>query len=362
MFGGGASHLVVETALTTQPNVVLLNEECIEKRLSLGDVVSRLADLVAARSEKGKNFGVVLVPEGAIISVPELRSLIKELDAIFAKLERKKGETITMQEALDRLTGWSAALLQSLPTFIQEQLLLPRQSDGKLSLGSVETEKLLATLVGAELKRRSSLGSFSGKYSFVTDSIDYKARSSVPSNFDCDLAYSHGIAAAALIANGAHGYLTCLSGLGLPASQWVSSAVPLVSLLSVDYSASSGEEVKVSPTLVSMSAPEIQVLKSRRGDWELSDAYCNPGPLQFGDDTRLQKFVHRGTDYLFELNKVNSSLKSLSKALGPGVQPERLRIASSMIENILDIIMEKKIDAQSSIMSPSSEHWSETFD
>lgn len=348
MFGGEASHLAVETALSTQPNAVLLNEELIENRMTLGDVVSRLADLVAARAAIGKNFGVVLVPEGVITAVPELRALIKELDNIFYELKRKKGERITLQEALERLTGWSSAVLQYLPDFIQEQLLLPRQSDGKLNRENVDTEKLLATLVEAELERRKTLGSFTGKYSFVTDSIDYKARSSVPSNFDCDLAYSHGMAAASMVANKLHGYLSCISGLGLASSEWESTAVPLVALLGVDES--SHEKVKVCPTMVSMSAPEIQMLKRRRGEWELEDAYCNPGPLQFGDDTPLSKVAVRGPDYLSDLSQVNNNLKSLEKGLRPGVDPERLKLASSMLENILELVSNKKLNKSGSIM------------
>jgi len=349
MFGGDASHLAAETALATQPNAVLLNEELTEKRFSLGDVVSRLADLVAARATAGKNFGVVLVPEGVITSVPELRVLIKELNDVFFELKRKKGEKITMKEALDRLTGWSAAVLQSLPGFIQDQLLLPRQSDGRMDREHVDTEKLLATLVGNELERRKALGSFAGKYSFVTDNIDYKARSSLPSNFDCDLSYSHGIAAAALVANGQHGYLSCISGLGLPPRQWESSAVPLTALLSVDES--SHEKIKVCPTLVSMTAPEIQLLTRKRGEWELADAYCNPGPLQFGDDSRLQKVGSRGPDYLSKLNSTHASLKALAKALRPGVDPERLQLAASMMENIVELVVDKNSNVKDSIMN-----------
>lgn len=194
------------------------------------------------------------------------------------------------------MTGWSLALFESLPGFIQEQLLLPRQSNGHLNVEQVETEKLLSTLVEQELQRRAKLRKFSGKYSFVTQSIDYNARSSSPSNFDCNLAYSHGVAAAALLASGVHGYLTCIQGLGLPPSSWTAGAVPLMAIMKQDQlvvSSDKKDSVKVCPTLVSMHTPEIMILKSKVDHWKLTDAYCNPGPLQFDDDTPLQKIVHR---------------------------------------------------------------------
>eukprot|EP00968_Pinguiococcus_pyrenoidosus_P025934 scaffold7039_cov255-Pinguiococcus_pyrenoidosus.AAC.18 len=335
VIGGEASHIAVEVALKTQPNAILVAEEVAARRLSLGDIIRQLADMVAERADAKRNFGLVVVPEGLLPAIPEVGVLIGELNELFAK--QGNPPSIPASEAMKCLTSWSGALLQALPTFAQEQLLLQRQSDGNIQLQQVETEKLLATLVGEELSRRKSADAFSGKYSFVTTSIGYQARSSVPSNFDCALGISHGVAAATLVFNRLNGYMTSLSNLAAKPNQWLADAIPLVALLSV---VPASKELAVVPAKLGMDSPEMKVLREWREAWVRQDAFLNPGPLQVQDVgiERPTRIAEGKRDYLLDLSLVRDALSRVHKALRPGVDQGVLQISSRSLMNLVEII------------------------
>uniref|UniRef100_A0A7S1U0B8 Pyrophosphate--fructose 6-phosphate 1-phosphotransferase n=1 Tax=Phaeomonas parva TaxID=124430 RepID=A0A7S1U0B8_9STRA len=331
--GGEASHIAAEVALTTQPNAILIAEEVAARRQSLGDIVRYLADIVAERAEEDRNFGLVIVPEGLLPAVPEVGVLIAEIDDLFKTQTPSSGRAFTVEEVIPSLTAWSAALLQALPVFAQEQLLLERQSDGKLQLQQVETEKLLAVLVGEELKRRKNVGQYSGKYSFVNTFIGYQARSSMPTNFDAALGLAHGVAAASMVFNKLNGYMTALSNLTAQPSKWIADAIPMVALLA-------GKALEVVPAKLAMDSPEMTLLREVRESWTHQDAFVNPGPLQLHDAsvTRPTRISQGKRDYLLELAKVREALTRVHRALRPGVDQGVLQISRSSLMNLVEII------------------------
>ncbi len=242
-----------------------MSEEAYASRWTLHDIVCKISDIVQARAEAGKQFGTVLVPDGLVQSIPEMVVLIEEIDEMYKKKYQKTHDMTTaieLEEVSSRLTKWSDALMRSLPLYIKQQLCLPRQSNFRLQLGQVETEKMLAYFVQEELKKRKAASVYHGKFSAVCSYLGYQARSALPSQFDCDLAYSLGGTAAVLIQNRLSGYCAVVSnsyfalkniqrvysnpkgcpwvcssqvsGLKEPVSNWKPGGVPLTAMLMCD--------------------------------------------------------------------------------------------------------------------------------
>jgi len=282
VMGREASQIVLECGLQNQPNMVLIGEELEGSRKTLSDVVKDLADMVEERSADKKNFGVVLIPEGLVNYVPELHSLLREVSKAY-------GEGTPKDQLVGKLSPWSAAVLASLPESIRGDFLLePETSTGTAQLNQIETERLLGELVSEEMSRRkaSPLSDYSGNFSPVSFYLGYQARSSMPSNFDCNLAYSLGCTAGALVAadNITTGYMTTMSGLTGPPSAWRPGAVPISALLSIGRRG--GHNVAVlPPTPVDLSSAAFKLFKDTRVDWRAGDCYRNPGPLQFSGPT-----------------------------------------------------------------------------
>ncbi len=214
IMGLDSSHSTLEVALQCNPNAVLLSEEVYSSRWTLHDIVCKVADVVQSRAEAGKNFGTVLVPDGLVQSIPEMAVLIEEIDDMYKGRYNKTGEMATqieLNKVLSGLTKWSSALMDSLPEYIKQQLCLARQSNFRLQLGQIETEKMVAYFVEEELKKRKAASVYHGKFSAVCSYLGYQARSALPSKFDCDLAYSLGGAAAVLVHNRLSGYCAVVS-------------------------------------------------------------------------------------------------------------------------------------------------------
>ena len=256
LMGMEPSHLTLEVALRTKPNFTLLAEEVKQNNTKLADVVNSIADMVEDRARQGKNYGSVILPEGLIESIPELGMLISELDAAYsahAHADASAGASAgasgdaqgasrgphsrasNPQRDIDRLRGdltlWSRALLDSLPTYIQAQLMLSRTSDNRMLLSQAETERLLAHFVGIELDRRKKRGSYVGSFSVICSFIGYQARGATPSNFDVTYAYNLGTAAVALVGNELSGYMATINNLKGEVSCWQASGVPITAMI-----------------------------------------------------------------------------------------------------------------------------------
>ena len=195
LMGRSASHIALECALQTQPNICIVSEEVEQKKMTLAQIVNNIADTVAARAEKGDNYGVVLIPEGLIEFIPEMNALIAELNNLLA-------ENGDVAKAVAKLSAASKNVYESLPEAIAKQLTLERDPHGNVQVSLIETEKLLIEMVRKELAKRKEAGKYVGKFSGLGHFFGYEGRCAAPSNFDADYCYSLGYNAANLIASG----------------------------------------------------------------------------------------------------------------------------------------------------------------
>ena len=284
LMGRSASHITLEAALQTQPNVAIISEEVAEKKLTLKQIVEQIAEVVVARAKKGKDFGIVLVPEGLVEFVPEINALIGELNDILGSHEeqfkslRRREERV---EFLNRnLTKDSAVCYNSLPADIQEQLTRERDTHGNVYVSGIQTEALLAKMVEAELKELKAAGAYKGKFSAQTHFFGYEGRCAPPSNFDADYSYSLGYVAAGLIANGLTGYMSCVCNLTKPADQWSPCGVPLASMMCVERRKGKDRPV-IRKALTDLNAKPFKTFAAKRAEWGIEEKYLYPGPIQY---------------------------------------------------------------------------------
>jgi pyrophosphate--fructose-6-phosphate 1-phosphotransferase len=279
MMGRSASHLTLECALQTQINLALIGEEISHHQHSLSDIVKQLSDMICERAKQGKNFGVVLVPEGLLEFIPECQVLIKELNhAINGQKERLlSAEWAEKLEILQKhLTSTSLHCFQLMPKAIQAQLLLDRDPHGNVQLSKIETERLLIELVKKELDSRQESVSFSPQPLFC----GYEGRSGLPTNFDCNYCYALGHVAALLIHSEASGYICSIKGLTKPVKEWEISGVPIVNMLHFEIRKNKKQAV-LKKGLVDLKGKGFGIYKAHREHWLLEDDYLCPGPIQF---------------------------------------------------------------------------------
>ena len=284
LMGRSASHIGLEVALQTRPNVALVSEEVEEKKLSLGNIVDEICASVSARADKGENFGVVLVPEGLIEFVPEMKALIGELNELLAANEAAYNALATAEEkrafVSGKLKAGEARLYGSLPAEIQTQLIWDRDPHGNVQVSRIETEKLLAAMVKSRLAELAKAGSYKGKFDFQTHFLGYEGRCAFPSNFDADYCYSLGYTAFALIAAGLSGYLSSVKNLAAPASEWKAGGVPLVSMMNIERRHGSDKPV-IRKALVELDGAPFKAFAAHRGEWSISSDFRVPGPMQY---------------------------------------------------------------------------------
>ena len=285
VLGRERGHVALEVALQARPNIALIGEDVAERRMTLMDVVRELADGISQRAEAGSNFAVVLVPEGLVGYIPEVRTLMAEINAALAGGGGPAAPTRQAVEAA--LTPWSAAVLAALPPSVAAQLFLERESSGEAQLSQIATEKLLLDLVSKELalrrvaapalkaKGNNGMGFFFG----------YQARSALPSNFDCALGGALGRTAVHLVAAGRTGYLAAVRNLAAPPAAWAPVGVPLASLLTVPLpgiTCAAAAKPSVVATPVDVRGAAFRAFRAASAAWCTGDKYANPGPVQFG--------------------------------------------------------------------------------
>lgn len=280
LMGRSASHIALECALQTHPNLTFIGEEVAAKGWTLKDITHQIADLVIHRQEKGKSFGIVLIPEGLIEAIKEMSVLIKQLNSLMAQSSvsvLSSSDLYTkIQKALD---APALATFNYLPENIQQQLLLDRDPHGNVQVAQIETEKLFIETVKKELKERG----FTGKFSPVSHFFGYEGRAGFPTLFDSYYTYSLGVTAACLIKEGFTGYMTAIKGLIAPVENWQPMAVPLTSLMHMEERKGVLKPV-IEKALVDLNGQAFKTFCSRRENWTNQDEYCFPGPIQyFGD-------------------------------------------------------------------------------
>lgn len=280
LMGRSASHIALECGLATHPNMVLIAEEIVSEKKTLQEITHQIADLVCERAKMGKNFGVILIPEGLIEFIPEIGVLIQELNGLLVD------SSVDSKEIITRLTKDSQESFIALPKKIQEQLLLSRDPHGNVQVSFIETEKLLIETVTQELKRRSQEGKYTGIFSALHHFLGYEGRAGFPSNFDCNYCYSLGYVAALLITHKATGYMCCITGLTQSSIDWQILGIPLISLMNLEWRKGKKKPV-IKKALVDLHSKSFAFYRQHRKDWRLSDHYLYPGPIQFFGERQL---------------------------------------------------------------------------
>jgi pyrophosphate--fructose-6-phosphate 1-phosphotransferase len=290
LMGRSASHIALECAFQTRPNVCLISEEVEAKKMSLSQVIDQVVKSIVVRADKGENFGVVLIPEGLIEFVPEVKFLIGEINDILAATEHefKALSSFVDHKAfiLERLTEPSAKLFESLPQGIQEQLLWDRDPHGNVQVSRIETEKLIVEMARARLKDLGKASAYKGKFDYQTHFFGYEGRCGFPSNFDADYCYSLGYTAFVLASSGLTGYLSSVKNLTAGADKWVAGGVPLVSMMNMERRHGADKPV-IKKALVELDGAPFKEFASKRGHWAESSDYRLPGPIQYFGPSEL---------------------------------------------------------------------------
>ena len=285
LMGRSASHITLECALKTHPNITLIGEEIAEKEMSLRAITEMCADIIAARSEQGRDYGIVLIPEGLIEFIPEMRALIDQLNALAAE-----GGDLKVNKVSEQLNGEAASCFEELPEEIQKQLLLDRDPHGNVQVSKIETEKLLILAVEKQLSERKKAGTFKGKFAAQAHFFGYEGRSAFPSNFDAQYCYSLGYIAAALIDQKLTGYMASVQGLDRPSEDWEISGLPITMLMNMEMRSGKKKAV-IQKALVELNGKGFRFLKDSRDEWALNDHYRYPGPIQFFGERELTDVI-----------------------------------------------------------------------
>ncbi len=286
IMGRSASHVALEAALQTQPNITLISEEVEEKKMSLESIINYMCDIIVKRADMGKNFGIAVIPEGLIEFIPEMKSMIANLNDIMASLENDTDfvNATTIRDKFDivenRLDENNAKVYASLPVLIKGQLLADRDPHGNVQVSKIETEKLLIEMISTRLDELKSQGEFIGKFNAQSHFFGYEGRCAFPSNFDADYCYSLGFNAFALISFGLTGYLSSVRNLTAPASEWIAGGIPLTMMMNMEKRHGEMKPV-IQKALVKLDGPVFKQLEENREDWALNDRYLFPGAIQY---------------------------------------------------------------------------------
>ena len=281
VMGRSASHIALECALQTQPNVCLISEEIEAKAMSLDNIVEYIANVVAARAADGNNFGTVVIPEGVIEFIPAIKKLIAQLNDVLARPEVKDmGRTEQIDFAKAHLTDENLAVFNSLPTGVARQLALDRDPHGNVQVSLIETEKLLSTMVAQKLEKMKKEGKYAGKFSAMHHFFGYEGRCAAPSNFDADYCYALGTSAAQLIANGKTGYMAIVQNTTAPADEWKAGGVPITMMMNMERRAGEMKPV-IRKALVELDGAPFKEFAAHREEWARKTAYIYPGPIQY---------------------------------------------------------------------------------
>ncbi len=274
LMGRSASHITLECALQTHPNIALIGEEIAAKKMTLQDLVESLCAMIAKRAEEGLSYGVVLIPEGLVEFIPDIMTLIHEINILLAQGK---------EDVTQNLSPEASVTFAFLPAEIRSQLLLERDPHGNVQVSKIATEKMLMQLVKERLKTWTG---YQGKFNPVAHFLGYEGRSGYPSNFDANYCYALGYTAAALIRAGITGYMSCLQKLAEMPESWIPVALPITWLMDIEKRKGKSKPV-IKKSLVDLSGEPFKYFASQRDDWALHDHYRYPGPIQYAGPTQL---------------------------------------------------------------------------
>ncbi len=289
LMGRSASHVTLECALKTQPNITLIGEEVEAKNQSLDDIVTYIAQAVANRAAKGLNFGIVLVPEGLIEFIPAIKKLISELNDMLAANQAEFDKVADDQKidyVVKHLSKENAAIFESLPVAVSRQLALERDPHGNVQVSLIETEQLLAEMVGKKLAEWKKSGKFVGKFATQHHFFGYEGRCAAPSNFDADYCYSLGYTASMLIGAGKTGYMSSVRNTTEPADKWISGGIPITAMMNMEKRNGKMKPV-IQKALVKLDGGPFKYFASKRDEWAINTDFVYPGPIQYFGPTEV---------------------------------------------------------------------------
>ena len=285
VMGRSASHVALECALKTQPNICLVSEEVAAKKMSLSAIADYIADSVEARGNNGMNFGVAIIPEGVVEFVPEFSVLIHEINELLAG--SKADAFNALPTWADKyafieagLTKESMEVFAILPQTIQQQLFLDRDPHGNVQVSLIESEKLFSALVADKLAARKAAGTYKGKFGALHHFFGYEGRCAFPSNFDADYCYSLGYNAFMLIQYGYNGYLSKVSNLSAPASEWIAGGMPITKMMNVERRHGEDKPV-IRKALVELDGAPFKYFEAHREEWAVNTCFQYPGAIQY---------------------------------------------------------------------------------
>lgn len=289
LMGRSASHIALECALQVQPNVCLISEEIEAKKQSLDDIVTYIAGVVAKRAEAGNNFGTVLIPEGLVEFIPAMKVLIAELNDFLAH-HQEEFNAIDKAEQLayikKNLSAENAAVFASLPEGVARQLTLDRDPHGNVQVSLIETEKLLAEMVGNKLAEMKKAGQYVGKFASQVHFFGYEGRCAAPSNYDADYCYSLGYTASALIAAGKTGYMSSVRNTTAPAAEWIAGGIPVTMMMNMERRHGEMKPV-IRKALVELDGAPFKFFAANREAWAVGTEFVYPGPIQYFGPTEV---------------------------------------------------------------------------
>lgn len=289
LMGRSASHIALECALQVQPNVCIVSEEVEAKNMSLDDVVTYIANSVAARAAQGNNFGTVLIPEGLIEFIPAMKALISELNDFLANNAEEFSHIKKSHQRdyiISKLSKTNAEIYASLPEGVARQLTLDRDPHGNVQVSLIETEKLLAEMVGNKLAEWKEQGKYVGKFASQVHFFGYEGRCAAPSNYDADYCYSLGYAASALIGNGKTGYMSSIRNTTATADEWIAGGVPITMMMNMEKRHGEMKPV-IQKALVKLDGKPFQAFAAKRDEWAINTDYVYPGPIQYFGPTEV---------------------------------------------------------------------------
>ena len=283
VMGRSASHIALECALQTQPNVCLISEEVEQKDMSLNDVVDYIVDSVLRRAAEGKNFGTVIIPEGLIEFIPHIKRLIAQMNDVLSMPE-SQNLSMSRNDLIDfiksQLTDENLLVFNALPMNVARQLAFDRDPHGNVQVSQIETEKLLATMVAQRVEKFKRWGRYNGNFATQTHFFGYEGRCAAPSNFDADYCYALGFSAAQLIAAGKTGYMAIVKNTTAPADEWEAGGVPITMMMNMERRNGKMKPV-IRKALVDLEGKPFKTFAAQRDRWAFETAYLYPGPIQY---------------------------------------------------------------------------------
>ncbi len=287
LMGRSASHIALECALQCQPNICIISEEVEEKNMTLDDIVTYIAEVVAKRAASGNNFGTVLIPEGLIEFIPAMKKLIAELNDLLATSEAASVEADNQRNwIMGKLSAENAAIYASLPEGVAKQLTMERDPHGNVQVSLIETEKLLSEMVAKKLQEWKVNGNFDGKFAAQHHFFGYEGRCAAPSNYDADYCYALGTSAAQLVANGKTGYMAIVKNTTAPAEQWIAGGVPITMMMNMERRHGEMKPV-IKKALVRLDDAPFQTFVANREEWAEKTCFVYPGPIQYFGPTEV---------------------------------------------------------------------------